>query len=90
MNEIIIPSSAADRQKIKEALTNIKNALQSIEDEKSAIKDIVDMLKENHDMPPKLSRSLGKSMLKHNFSEIQTEYENFESAYEILIEGRSD
>jgi len=85
---IDIPSSPADRKKIQDALKEGAICLQKQNDQKLAFKAIADMLKENFSMPPKLTRKLAASMVKHNFSELQVEYENFESAYEAFIEGK--
>ena len=88
--EFVIPSSPSDRKKIQDALLQMRNSLQKIKDEQSYIKDTADLLKNDHKMPPKLARALAKSMLEHNFSDVQTAYENFETAYEVLVEGRKD
>ena len=90
MSHIDIPSSPADRKKIQDALKEGANCLQRQKDEGQSFKDISDMLKEEYTMPTKLTRKIAQAMLKHNFAEVQVDYENFEAAYEILVEGRKD
>ncbi len=85
-----IPSSPTDRKKISDAINEGANCLQRIEDERESIKDMADVLKEKLEFDPKLFRKLIKVKHKRNFADAQTEYEDFEAAYEILVEGRKN
>lgn len=91
MNEpVTIPSSPNDRKKLQDAIAEGANCLQRMEDERQSIKDIADRFKEELQFDPKLYRKLIKAKHKRNFAEEQTAYEDFEAAYEILIEGKKD
>ncbi len=85
---IHIPSSLSDQKKINKKLTEMANSLTRIEAEQAHIKTIANDLKEEFGLETKLTRGLAASMVKHNFEEIQTAFENYQSAYEILVEGR--
>lgn len=85
-----IPSNLNDQKKITKKITEIAKALTIIEAERSHITTIVNDIKEEFGLEPKLIRALAASMNKRNFEEVQTAYENFEAAYEILVEGRRD
>ena len=85
-----IPSSINDQKKINKKLGEIAKALTTIEAERSHITTIVNDIKEEFGLEPKLTRALAASMNKRNFEEVQVAYENFEAAYEILVEGRQD
>ena len=43
MNNLIIPTSPADRKKIRDAMTEISNAFARIEGERSYVKEAVDV-----------------------------------------------
>lgn len=87
---IQIPSSPSDKNKIKKAIGEIAVDLQKIDDIKSHTKDVLAMVKEKFNMDPKLIRALATAQHKRNYQDKVTEYENFETAYESLVEGRHD
>lgn len=85
---INIPSNTADQKKINGVLTEMSNALIRISDEQESIREMAQDLKSKYDLAPKLTRALARSMQKRDYPEKQVEYENYEAAYEILVEGR--
>jgi len=85
---IHIPSSVSDQKKINKKLTEMAASLTRIEGEQAHMKTIANDLKEEFGLETKLSRNLAAAMVKHNFEEIQTAFENYQAAYEILVEGR--
>lgn len=89
-DHVQIPSSPSERNKIQKAINEMALAMKAIEDKRSYINDTAAMLKEKHDFNPKLAKKLATAMHKHNFADLQTEYENFETAYETLVEGRQN
>lgn len=84
------PSSPSDRKKIQDAISEYAKSLQRGDDEKSLQKDIGARMKEELEVPPKLLRKLAVTLHKHNFGDAKAEYEDFEAAYEVFIEGRND
>ena len=55
--------------------------------EKDHIKEVIDMIKENFDLEPKITRKLAKTMYDRTFSEIQQAHEDFEILYETIVEN---
>lgn len=87
---IQIPSSPTDRKKVNGKLSEMAKSLTMIEAERSHIKEIATDLKEEFQLEPKLTRKLAKIMNDRSFEDEQAAFENFEAAYEILVEGRND
>ena len=90
MSEITIPSNPADRKKLKEALVEMTRCLQKIDDEKLSMKDISDDAAAKFAIPKKIITKLARTMYKRNYDTLQTENEDFETLYEILVEGKRD
>lgn len=88
--EYTVPSNPADRKKIRNALYEIQEHLAMIDSYKEKIKDVCSFLKEEYEMPPKLSNSLAKTAYKHEYTKVQNESDAFISSYEILFLGLSD
>jgi hypothetical protein len=88
-DQLIIPSNPADREKLKGVVEEIALAYQRIADQQSAIKDILEHAKEDLGIPPKFTRKLAKTFYKNNFKETQSEYEDFETLYEAVIESNT-
>jgi len=84
----VLPSSPADQQALQGMVKEMANCLHRIEDEQQQMKDIIDTSKEKYDMEPKHMRRLAKALHKHNFPDVQAEYEEFELLYETIVEGR--
>lgn len=84
-----IPSSPAERQKLKTMLVEMTNCLQRIDGEREQLKEIADAVKEAFGLKPKTVNKLAKTMYKHNYADLQAENEHFESLYETLVEGKS-
>jgi polyhydroxyalkanoate synthesis regulator phasin len=83
---IVIPSSPADRQAIKNALQEISNSLTRIEGERDLIKDILQTVQDNQNIPKKYVRKLAKIFHKQNYTEVQQEQEDIDSLYETVAQ----
>lgn len=81
---VVIPSSASDRQAIKNALQEISNCLTRVEAERDLIKDILQTVQDNQKIPKKYVRKLAKIFHKQNYEELQQEQEDIDSLYETL------
>ena len=84
-----VPSSPADRQKIKMALEAMTASMDRIAAEKEHMKDVIDKLKEEHAMEPKTTRKMAKTMYDRSYSDLQQENEDFELLYEAIVENMS-
>ena len=87
-DHIDIPSNPADQKAIQEAIQEMAKALKRIADEQDYIKSSCAALKDKFGLTPKLTKALATALHKHNYPEKQKEFEDFEAAYEILVEGR--
>lgn len=84
----IVPSSPSDRQKLKNLLVEVTNCLARIDGEKEAMKEIISTGEENFGVKKKIITKLARTMYKRNYSDLQAENDDFESLYEILVEGK--
>jgi len=84
---VVIPSSPIDRQKIKTALTEVVNAMTQIKGHKDYIKETVDKVSKDFNIPKSIVSKLAKTMYKSDYAKIQAEYDDFESLYEVVVEG---
>ena len=87
MSNIIVPSSPADRQKLKLALEQITDAMARMDAEKDHIKEVITMIKETFELDPKYIRKMAKTMYDRSFADLQKENEDFELLYESVVEG---
>lgn len=88
-DHVIIPSSPADRQKMKSMITEMTYCMQRIDDEKSAMKDIAAAIEEQFDLPKKHVNKLAKTLYKRNYETLQAENEDFETLYESILETKT-
>lgn len=84
---IIVPSSPADRQKLKLALGEIVDSMTRQAAEKDHVKEVITTIKETFNLDPKYIRKMAKIMYDQSFSDLQQENEDFELLYESIVEG---
>lgn len=84
---ITVPSSQADRKKIKDALHEISGHYQFIDDRKEAVKDIINGLHDDFNIPKKIIAKLAKTLYKHNYTDVSQESTIFECFYESIVES---
>lgn len=85
MSNIIIPSSPADRQTIKDAMTEISNSMVRIEGEKAFIKEVVDELSDKVDIEKKYLNKLARVYHKQTLAQVSAEMEDLEALYESCL-----
>lgn len=73
-----------DRKKVKEYLKEGVKATERMVEEQAHIRDILNVLKADHDIPPKISRKIMSAMRKGNAPEIKEENEMIEDLFEIV------
>lgn len=88
MSNIVIPSSVNDRAKLKSMLVEITHSLTRMDAEREYKKEVVGTIKEQFGLSPKIVNKLAGTMYKRNYTDLQTENEDFEELYEILVEGK--
>lgn len=89
-SNIIVPSSAEDKKKIRNAMDEISNSMTRIEAERDHIKEIKNKLKEDFSFPSKVINRMAKVHHKRNFTEEQSQNEDFEILYETVNGGTTE
>lgn len=82
---IVVPSSPADKQKIKDAVVEMSNSLLRISAEREHQKDICLRIKDEVGLDPKYLKQMAKVYHKQNFVEVVTEQDEFETLYQEVI-----
>lgn len=85
--EYTLPSTPADRAKIKDCLHEIVAQLAMIDGYKENIKAIQDRLKEEFEMPTKIANKLAKTLHKHEYDKVAMEQDTFTTTYETLFQS---
>jgi len=85
---VTIPSSPEDRKQLKTMLSEMVRCLDRQSLEAQSKKEIASEIKEKFQLPLKFSNKLAKTMFKHNFSDVKSEQEEFETLWEVLIENK--
>lgn len=87
---VSLPSSPADRQKLKTMISEATYCLQRIDDEKAAVKDIIDVIHTDYGLSKKHVRRLINTLYKQNYTDRVAEEEEFELLYEGLFQAKVD
>ncbi|MDE0723662.1 MAG: hypothetical protein OSB62_03060 [Alphaproteobacteria bacterium] len=74
-----------DRQKVKEYFKQALSVNRSVDEAKAELKDILDVLNEQHEIKPSISRKVLKAMEKGNMPEMRHLNEQFEDLYQAVI-----
>ncbi len=88
MSDVIIPSSPADRTKLKQMLAEMTHCMQRADDEKEQLKEIATEAASQFNIPKKMINKLAKTMYKRSYEDLQAENEDFELLYEVLVMGK--
>ena len=83
-NMIIIPTSDADKQRMKGAMDEISNAYTRIEAEKDFIKEAIISLEDDVGIPKKYLSKMARIYHKNNVSEVVAEIEDIEALLETI------
>jgi len=81
----MIPSSDADKAKIRDAVREMADSLLRQDSERELQKEICNSIKDEVGLEPKYLKQLAKVYHKQNFVEVQTEHDEFETLYEEVI-----
>lgn len=81
---IVLPSSPSDLKRLKGMLQEGVDAEYRLASERDKKKAILQQIKEEFQLPPKVSGKLVKTMYKSNYSEVAAEMDDFQIAYEKI------
>tara|TARA_E500000318_G_scaffold13453_1_gene12644 strand:+ start:6997 stop:7260 length:264 start_codon:yes stop_codon:yes gene_type:complete len=84
MSSIIIPSSEADRKRIKDAMQEISNSFLRQEAEREFVKEALISLEDDIGIPKKYLSKMARIYHKQNMSEIMSEIEDIEALLETV------
>ena len=84
MSSIIIPSSEADRKRIKDAMQEISNSFLRQEAEREFVKEALISLEDDVGIPKKYLSKMARIYHKQNMSEIMSEIEDIEALLETV------
>lgn len=83
-NQFVPPSSVEDVKKIEAAIKEMDDCLTRIQAEKDFYAEVQDRLKEEFEMPKKLSSRLAKTLHKRDFEEQESQFHEFQTVFEKL------
>lgn len=87
--DFVLPSSPADRAKIKDAVYEVVGAMREIKDKRSYINDTKKDMKEKFGISPKIFSKLVKTHQEANIAEVRAENETFDIMFETLFESNN-
>lgn len=80
-------SNPADRQKIKDAISEISTAMMHIADQRLLIKESIEDLSEQFEIPKKTLRRMAKLYYEQKYNEVQAENEELSFLYEQIFDS---
>lgn len=83
-NNVIVPSSDADKKKIKDALFEISASMTRMESEKNLIREILANIEEEVNIPKKFMNKMARVYHKQNYSTEVADQEDFQTLYETI------
>ena len=90
MTSIVLPSTPADRKRLKDAMQEISNSYLRQEAEREFVKEAIISLEEDIGIPKKYLGKMARIYHKQNVSEIVSEIEEIEALLEVIeIDGNN-
>lgn len=86
MSNVIIPSSEADRKRIKDCIIEISNSMTRIAAEKDFIKEAILNCCDEVEVDKKHLRKMATIYYKQNLAEVVSEVEDVEALYESIVQ----
>ena len=83
--DLIVPSSAADRDKLFKVIKECSGSLARIESERAYIKEAIDNISKDLSVPKRLLNRLLKVYHKQNFEEESAVNDQFQTLYETIV-----
>lgn len=85
MSDYIIPSSIADRQKVKEAVVQISNSMERKKSEADFITETKKRIEKEIGIPRKQLQQMAKDYNKQEFDKRVHENEEYKDLYETIM-----
>jgi|TARA_B100001093_G_scaffold503386_1_gene557687 hypothetical protein len=86
MSNVIIPSTDADKKRIKDCVIEISNSMTRVAAEKAFIKEAILSCCDDVEIDKKHLRKMATIYYKQNLSEVVGEIEEVEALYENVIQ----
>tara|TARA_X000001316_G_C893955_1_gene14640 strand:+ start:335 stop:595 length:261 start_codon:yes stop_codon:yes gene_type:complete len=86
MSNVIIPSTEADRKRIKDCIIEISNSMTRIAAEKDFIKEAILNCCDEVEVDKKHLRKMATIYYKQNLAEVVSEVEDVEALYESIVQ----
>ena len=86
MSNVLIPSSEADRKRIKDCIIEISNSMTRIAAEKDFIKEAILNCCDEVEVDKKHLRKMATIYYKQNLAEVVSEVEDVEALYESIVQ----
>lgn len=83
-----IPSTTAEKQKLKEMIGEITKCMLRIDAEREAMKEIIKDAADRYSLNKKMVRRIASTMYRSDYADVQAEHEEFEDLYESIVEGK--
>jgi len=78
--------TATQLKEIKNKFDEVSNSMTRVAAEKDLIKEIYTDLKDQYEIPPKVSRRLAKAYYKRNIHEVVAENNDFVETYDTVFD----
>lgn len=85
MTDISIPSNPEDRKRLGKMIVEASNALLMAKSKQEHAGEIFKVIKEEFELPPKISRRMATDYMKDAFDERVSEHEEYETLYESVM-----
>ena len=86
MSNVIIPSTDADKKRIKDCIIEISNSMTRIAAEKDFIKEAILNCCDEVEVDKKHLRKMATIYYKQNLAEVVSEVEDVEALYESIVQ----
>lgn len=86
MSNVLIPSSEADRKRIKDCIIEISNSMTRIAAEKDFIKEAILNCCDEVEVDKKHLRKMATIYYKQNLAEVVNEVDEIEALYESIVQ----
>lgn len=82
-----LPSTEADRNKVRDAIVEACGLKQIVADKNEQIKDVIDYLHAEFEIPKKISRQMINTHFKDNYVDVTRTNTVFEVVYETIFKA---
>lgn len=80
-----MPSSTADRTKMKDMLFMMQGNLRAIDDQRVLMKESAEAIEAQFNVPKKISMKLARTLFKDDYLDVAEESDQYTTLFEILF-----